>query len=290
MFKNFSKLILPAITLSLVATPDSLRAGFGNEAFEDDPALRQQDDLEWPDVEFPSPEARGNGFKAGESFSYRAQWGWFRKAGKISFSTEASDDPDQPAMIVKTETASAGMIRRFYPMTLVATTILDTENWRMLRNETRGKVRSDESATVTLFDFERSLMNYEDEIEPERNRIRELPYDCPVDYSSAFLQLRGMDLAVGETYPIFVSTKGKFYYAVLKAMEIEELDTDIGEVDCFRLEPISSFPESKVFREGGKMSIWITNDNRRIPVRFDVKTSVGNASIRLEKYTLAESK
>lgn len=289
MFKNFSKLLLPTLSILIFTTPNSLRAGFGNDAFEDDPNLRQEDNLDWPEVEFPSPEMRGRGFQAGESFEYRAQWGWFRKAGRIVFSTEDSDDPDQPAMIVKTETASAGMIRKFYPMTLIATTVLDTENWRMLKNETRGKIRSDESATVTLFDFDRELMNYEDQLEPRFNRIRELPYDCPVDYSSAFLQLRGMDLAVGETYPIFVSTKGKFYYSVLKVMEIEELNTSIGEVDCFRLEPISSFPVSKVFREGGKMSIWITNDDRRIPVRFDVKTSVGNASIRLEKYTLAGS-
>lgn len=180
------------------------------------------------------------------------------------------------------------MIRKFYPMSLAATTVLDTDNWRMLRNETRGKVRSEESSTVTLFDFERGLMNYEDEVEPRFNRIRELPYDCPIDYASAFLQLRGMDLAVGETYPLFVSTKGKFYYAVLEVMEIEELETDIGDVDCFRLEPVMSYPVSKVFREGGKMSIWITTDERRIPVRFDVKTSVGNASIRLEHYTLAK--
>lgn len=288
MFKNLFQLIPSALSIIVIFSPTPLLAGFGNDAFEDDPALRQEDDLEWPEVEFPSATQRGLGFKVGESFEYRAQWGWFRKAGRIAFSTEASSEPDQNALIVKTETASAGMIRKFYPMTLVATTTLDAENWRMVRNETRGKVRSDESATVTLFDFERALMNYEDELEPEYNRIRELPYDCPVDYSSAFLQLRGMDLAIGKTYPMFVSTKGKFYYTVLEVMELEELDTDIGDVECFRLEPISSFPVSKVFREGGKMSIWITNDERRIPVRFDVKTSVGNASIRLEKYTLAE--
>jgi hypothetical protein len=97
-----------------------------------------------------------------------------------------------------------------------------------------------------------------------------------------------MDLAVGKTYPLFVSTKGKFYYAILEVMEIETLDTKIGDVECFRLEPVSSFPVSKVFREGGKMAVWITSDERRIPVRFDVKTSVGNASIRLVDYKLSE--
>lgn len=287
MYPSLSKLPALIVASASLLLATSLHAGFGNDAFEDDPKLRQQDDLDWPEVEFPSAEIRGRGFHPGESFEYRAQWGWFRKAGRIAFYTEPSNDPDQPALIVKTETQSDGLIRKFYPMTLMATTVLDSENWRMLRNETEGKVRSDETSTVTLFDFERDLMNYQDQVEPEYSRIRELPYDCPVDYSSAFLQLRGMDLKVGATYPLFVSTKGKFYYAVLKVIEMEELDTEIGDVECFRLEPISSFPESKVFREGGKMSVWITNDERRIPVRFDVKTSVGNASIRLEKYTLA---
>ncbi len=287
MFKKLAKLILPAFCAFLLSYPVQLRAGFGNEAFEDDPSLRQDENLEWPEVEFPSAEERGRGFKPGESFEYRAQWGWFRKAGRIAFSTEASDDLDQPALLVKTETSSAGMIRAFYPMNLSATTVLDSKNWRMIRNETKGKVRSDKSSTITLFDFDRGLMNYEDEVEPRFNHIRKVPYDCPIDYASVFLQLRGMDLAVGKSYPIFVSTKGKFYYALLQVMKTEELDTDIGDVDCFRLEPVSSYPVSKVFREGGKMAIWITTDERRIPVRFDVKTSVGNASIRLEKYKLA---
>lgn len=283
-------LATPALIAALcIAYPASLHAGFGNDAFEDDASLRQEDDLDWPDVEFPSPEVRGRGIRPGESFEYRAQWGLFRHAGRIAISTESYHDPESGdhALEVKTETASAGLIRKFYPMTLHASTLLELDQWRMLRNEVRGETRSEENASLTLFDFERQLMSYEDEVEPERNRIRSVPYDCPVDYSTAFLQLRGMDLAVGRSFPVFVTTKGKFYYAELKVADLETIRTDIGTVECFRLEPLSSFPESKVFREGGKMAIWITNDARRIPVRFDVKTGVGTASIRLEEYTLA---
>lgn len=287
MFPKKSSATALAFLLASVFAPAAF-AGFGNDQFEDDPSLRQEDDLEWPEVTFPSPEVRGRGFNAGESFEYRAQWGIFRNAGRIAFYTEAIEDDDQPALAVVTESASSGLIRKLYPLTLKATTILDAENWRMLRNEVQGETRSEENKTLTLFDYDRDLMSYEDMVEPRYTRIRALPYDCPVDYSSAFLQLRGMDLTVGETYPIFVSTKGKFYYSVLKVTELEEIKTDIGKVECFRIEPISAYPQSKVFREGGKMVIWITTDQRRIPVRFDVKTSVGTASIRIEEYTLAD--
>lgn len=287
MFPRISSTTVLAFLCATLISPVAF-AGFGNDEFEDDPSLRQDDDLEWPEVNFPSAEDRGRGFNPGESFEYRAQWGIFRNAGHISFYTEKIESDTEPALAVVTESASAGLIRKLYPLTLKATTILDAQNWRMLRNETRGITRSEESDTLTLFDYDRELMSYEDRVEPEHTRIRELPYNCPVDYSSAFLQLRGMDLKVGERYPIFVSTKGKFYYSVLEVTEKEHLKTDLGKVECFRIEPVSSFPESKVFREGGKMVIWITTDARRIPVRFDVKTSVGTASVRIEQYTLAD--
>jgi len=280
-----------SLTLSLCLSfgvPLSLHAGFGNDAFEDDPSLRQEDDLEWPEVEFPTPDVRGKGFKAGESFKYRARWGIFKKAGQMSFETEAVTDSEQPALKVETNVSSSGFIRRFYPLKMKASTIVDAINWRILRNETETDERSKQKSHVTLFDYDRMLMNYEDRLASEYNHIRELPYDCPVDYASAFLQLRGLDLELEGIYPVFVSTKNKFYYAELQVMELEELDTEIGEVECFRLEPIRSYPVSKVFREGGKMALWITNDARRIPVRLDVKAPVGTASIRLESYTLAE--
>lgn len=273
--------------LFTLAVTASLEAGFGNDAFEDDPELRQDDDLDWPEVQFPSPETRGLGFKPGESFQYRARWGIFSKAGYMSFSTESVEDGDQKALEVTTEVASKGFIRKLFPLTMKATTVLDTENWRILRNQTESEERSKKRSHVTLFDYDRMLMNYQDRISPDRNHNRELPYDCPVDYASAFLQLRGMELELHGTYPIFVSTKNKFYIAHLKVVEIEELDTKFGDLDCFRLEPISSYPVSKVFREGGKMALWITKDERRIPVRLDVKAPVGTASIRLESYKLA---
>jgi len=260
-------------------------AGFGNEEFEEDPSIRQEEDLDWPEVAFPSAEERSRGFKVGEALEYRAQWGIFRKAGVIRIFTESVEDEDRNALQVVTQSASAGLIRRIYPMEMEARTVLDAHDWRALRNEVRGRARSEETDTLTLFDYSRKLMSYEDKTEPERNLIRPIPYDCALDYSSAFLQLRGMDLEIGSKHPIFVSSRSKFYFVILQVVEKEAIKTKLGKIDCMRLEPLSSFPESKLFREGGKLEIWISDDERRIPVRFDVKTPVGTATVRLESYT-----
>ena len=280
--------LLPAI--AAIALAASAQAGFTNDQFEENPNVTQ-DGLEWPEVEFPSAETRGRGFRPGEKFVYRAQGGLFKKAGSMEIATalDPESEAEQPKLLVLTETASAGLIRRFYPMTLKAKTILDATEWRMDFNSVDGEARSEKNKSLTLLDYDRGLMKYDDEAEPRRNKVVPIPYGTALDYSSSFLQLRGFDLAVGSEFPIFICTKGKFYYVTLSVAEIETISTELGKKECFRLEPTSSFPQSKLFREGGKMSIWITNDAERIPVRFDVHTNVGNASMRIESYDNGQS-
>ena len=288
--KRFAFLALAAL-LGCQTTPLLLaQSDRTEEPFEESRDLPQEDNLEWPAANFPGAAERGKPFHFGERFEYRAQWGLFHKAGTIVISTEAMDAaPEESAtkMLVKTDTSSAGMIRAIYPLTLTATTTLDTQHWRMERNEVDGKTRSEKNKTLSLFDFEQGLMTFEDEDKPARNAIRRLPYDVPLDYSSALLQIRGWPLEVGGIYPLFVTSKGKFYYIELTVTEKETIKSPTGKQDCFRIQAHKAFPQSKLFREGGGFSIWITDDEQRLPIRLDVKTSIGNATLRLIDYQLA---
>ena len=72
----------------------------------------------------------------------------------------------------------------------------------------------------------------------------------------------------------------------MEAKGTETITTQFGKIKAFRVEPVSAYPQSKIFREGGKMAIWVSADDRRIPLRLDVKTSIGTASMRLEAFTL----
>lgn len=288
--KRFQLKPLAIAAALAIALPSVAHAGFGSEEFDESDS-HQDAELQWPEVEFPSQEERGRGLRSDESFTFRAQWGIFRKAGKIIISTEsdtAADEDQSPLLNVKLDTRSDGLIRRFYPLNLVSKTTLDAEKWRVLRDEVDEKVRSKSSRTLALFDYEQSTVDYTDEVEPERNKTAEIPYEVALDYASFILQLRGWEMPIGSRYASCVSTRGKFYYVQMQAMEKESIKTEFGTKTCIRVEPVSVFPESKTFREGGKMAIWFTDDSERVPVRFDVKTSVGTASIRLEDYTLAQ--
>ncbi len=245
-------------------------------------------EIQWPEKEFPD-QANGNKvFKPGESFQFRAQWGLFRKAGQLKISTEAIKIADTDKLLVTTDTRSSGLIRALYPMWLKGKTVLDTSNGRMLENRVTGKARSDETDIESIFDYESKLMNHTDKRRPERNAVKDLPYPFPLDYSCSILQIRSWDLTEGSRHPLFVSTRGKFYLIEMETKRIETISTKFGKIEAYRVEPVSAFPQSKIFREGGKMAIWISSDKRRIPLRLDVKTSIGTASMKLEAFTLSD--
>ncbi len=259
-----------------------------NEIREDTDA-KLPEEIVWPKREFPDPKQSANGFNAGERFQFRGQWGIFRKVAEIVISTESPNHSNPSVLEVKTEARTTGLIRAVFPLMLTGYTLLDSMEGRILENRVTDEGQSNEKETITRFDFESGKMNHVDKLRPERNQTKDLPYPSPLDYASAILQIRGWDLAKGRKYPLFISSSGRFYLIEMEAKGTENITTQFGKIEAFRVEPVSAFPQSKIFREGGKMSIWVSADERRIPLRLDVNTSVGTASMRLESFTLNDA-
>lgn len=240
----------------------------------------------WPEREFPDPKQLADGFNAGERFQFRGQWGIFRKVAEITISTEKSANSNPSILEVNTEARTTGFIKAVFPLMLKGYTLLDSQEGRIIENRVTDEGRSNEKETITRFDFESGKMNHVDKLRPEKNQTRDLPYPAPLDYASAILQIRGWNLTKGSTHPLFISSSGRFYLIEMETKGTESISTKFGTIEAFRVEPVSAFPQSKIFREGGKMAIWVSADKRRIPLRLDVNTSVGTASMKIEEFTL----
>jgi hypothetical protein len=63
--------------------------------------------------------------------------------------------------------------------------------------------------------------------------------------------------------------------------------TILGKVWCFRVEP-AVFGAGHMIEDKGSMSIWITDDPRRIPVRSRIDTSFGRVEVRLKAVTTSK--
>jgi hypothetical protein len=82
-----------------------------------------------------------------------------------------------------------------------------------------------------------------------------------------------------------VSDGKKFVQARVEAQRHETLKTEIGTVNTTLYE-IYLF-DNIMFRRSGHLHIWITDDERRIPVQLEVRLQVviGTITFRLDKYT-----
>lgn len=102
------------------------------------------------------------------------------------------------------------------------------------------------------------------------------------DVLSAIYYLRTQPLEVGKTFELTVSDSGVVYQVPVKVVEQKRMKTALGRVEILRVDP-EVFGPNRLLSGEGRFSIWLTNDNRRIPVSARIKMKYGAFDITLRK-------
>jgi len=103
------------------------------------------------------------------------------------------------------------------------------------------------------------------------------------DVLSAIYFIRTQPLEVGKTFEIFIGDGGRVYKVPVNVVEKKRMKTILGRLDVFRINPELFGPERMIDNEKGEFSIWITADERHIPVRGRIKTDYGTFDIKLKR-------
>ncbi|MBC8766644.1 DUF3108 domain-containing protein [Arenibacter sp. BSSL-BM3] len=107
------------------------------------------------------------------------------------------------------------------------------------------------------------------------------------DLVSAFYFLRNNykveELVEGESIELnlLYDDDGVFKFK-LKYLGTEVLRTKYGKVECLRFRPYVQ--SGRVFKEQESLSLWVSNDNNRIPIRIQADLSVGSIKADLDGY------
>ena len=108
------------------------------------------------------------------------------------------------------------------------------------------------------------------------------------DIASAFYYLRQQPLALNQSFEIFISDSGQVYRTPVRVTQRKKMKTVVGEVWALRVEP-EIFGEGRMLRGKGKMSIWYTDDERRLPVKAQISNELGTLDIKLKKVLKAKA-
>lgn len=139
---------------------------------------------------------------------------------------------------------------------------------------------------TTIFDHENSSAGY---IVKDYSKPQEPPKEAPVkivpgtlDLLSGIYFARTQKLKTGETLRYPVTDEGQQYEFEILVGKTEKLDTPFGKLKTIRLEP-KLFGPGRLISRQGEMTMWLTDDDRHIPLRIVAKTSAGTVTANLVK-------
>jgi hypothetical protein len=103
------------------------------------------------------------------------------------------------------------------------------------------------------------------------------------DIVSAIYFLRTQALTPGQSFNIAISDSGRVYQVPARVLEEKkQMKSVLGKVSVVRVD-VDLFGPGRPVAEGkGKMSIWVTNDERHVPVKARLSHSMGQLDLMLK--------
>ncbi len=105
------------------------------------------------------------------------------------------------------------------------------------------------------------------------------------DIISAIYFLRSQRLTPGQTFELAVSDSGRVYRVpAVVTNERKKVKTVLGKVQAVRIDVDIFGAGRPIENSEGKMSLWVTDDERHIPVRAKLSHEMGTLEIKLKSF------
>ncbi len=106
------------------------------------------------------------------------------------------------------------------------------------------------------------------------------------DVVSAFYYVRTMDFSQsrpGQKYMLHNFFKDSTYQLAVKFLGRQQISVDAGKFNTVVIEPL--IKEGGLFKSKGRVLIWLTDDERKMPVKVSTEIVVGSIEAELREYS-----
>lgn len=113
--------------------------------------------------------------------------------------------------------------------------------------------------------------------------------ECPIyvqDIIGATYYARTIDFnkaQKGDVFPINIYLDQEIYNLEFKYAGKETIKSDVGKVRCIKIIP--KVVKDRVFKDDDAITLWISDDENKIPVRVEAEIYVGSVKVDLTKYS-----
>lgn len=187
------------------------------------------------------------------------------------------------AYVIQTSAFSASVIDTVFKVRDINLSWLDAQNFYSLgysQSLREGHYQRDE---WVLFDYPTNT--YHGELS-KKSGTREIsgPLTAPVlDMLTALYFVRGQNLENGKDVVFDIVNREEQYPLVVKVIKRETVKTPAGKFKCVVVEP--QFRGEGIFVSKGKsLQVWLTDDERKLPVKMKTEVFIGSVSAQLLEY------
>jgi uncharacterized protein DUF3108 len=218
-------------------------------------------------------------FAPGEHLGFSVQYGLLTAGtATMTIDPQIRDRNGRPTYHLVTTARSNKVFSTFFEVNDRVESYMDTLHLHSVRFEKHlreGKYNRD---VWVVFDQERHTAR----IDGKR--------DCEVlehvqDVLSSLYYVRTLDLQVGKAVYVPNHDSGKNYPMQVQVHGRERVTVDAGTFDCLVLEPI--LLGEALFKQKGRMQVWVTDDALKMPVLMKSKVLVGDIAAVLSEFRLA---
>jgi len=222
-------------------------------------------------------------FKSGEWLRFRMSYSNFLNAGYSTINVKQTQNNGKEAFHITGKGKSTGLVSLFFKVRNNYQTFMYKDNlkpYRFIRKINEGGYTKNKEI---LFDYntnQATVKNY------KYNTTKRYPISSNIqDMLSALYFLRNQpinSLQIGDEMEIEMFFDQEVNNFKLRYLGSEIIKTKFGKIKSLKFRPIVQ--AGRVFKEQESVTIWISNDDNKIPIRIKATLAVGSLRADLDAF------
>ncbi len=231
----------------------------------------------------PTVEETKLAFQGGEWLKYKLSYSNFLNAGFSTIDTKEILNNNKPTFHISGHGKSTGLVSLFFRVKDDYQTFMDKETltpYRFIRKINEGGYTKNKEIFFDHHKKEATVKNY------KHNTVKKYPISSNIqDILSSMYFLRNQDLSnlnIDEEIEIKMFFDQEINNFKLKYLGKEIIKTKFGKIKTLKFKPLVQ--SGRVFKEKESVTIWITDDKNKIPIRVKASLVVGSLRADLNKF------
>lgn len=229
-------------------------------------------------------------FSIGEKLVYRVKWDppWYlfflpeMEAGELTLHLAGETEyKNKKALKIVFKARSSGMLMKLAKMKIEDEFVFLSEPESFCSFNVSQKIREGKRKRQIDVDYLRDtnqlhIQVLDESVDPPQIKKDEIKNDipsCVQDPFSALYLFRRNELRQQHIQTFTIGNDDKFKEVQARVEKRETLDTAFGRLAAWNVQTTAL--KGGLFREGGQFRIWLSADERKLPLQFEAKVGIG---------------